>query len=245
MEKIIRVLLVFSMLAAISFLLPACQVEEEASEAQVTIWGEEELEGQLPVLQVGDKWVWSYVMSGTTYTLTEEITGSEMAEGRDCYIIDMQFDPVISSVHDEVVYTVTKMTYWGDKLSGLLGVKQETTVTGNEQSFTSSEIYSYDPWMELFPLEVGKVLEAEKTTTSYMGGNLAGEPIVATEKWVIDSKEEVTVAAGTFSCWKMIMYDGEGNVTLTMWYSDDVKSGVKMLEADGNVTMELKSYSIS
>ncbi len=236
MKKVLRVLLVFSLLAAISFLLPACQGEE----------GEEEKapEGQLPVYQVGDKWVWSYVMDGTDYTLTEEITGEETVEGRDCYVLDMLFDPIISSTHDDVVYTTTGMKYWMDKDTALMGVKMETSFTGNGRTYTSSEIYSYDPWVNLFPLEIGKEAESELTTTQYAGGSQTGDPVVVTEKYKIDSREDITIAAGTFNCWKIIIYDGAGSVTLIMWYSDQIKSAVKMTDAEGNVMMELKSYSI-
>jgi len=218
-------------MATISFLLPSCQKAEAP-------------EGQLPVYQVGDSWVWSYVMDGTTYTLTEKVTGSETVEGRDCYAIDMSFEPAITSTHDGVVYTVT-MKYFADKISGLLGVKMEMTISSDEQTFTSSEIYSYDPWIELFPLEIGKVVEAGLTTTQKSGGIQVGDAVVTTEKYVVDGKEEVTVTAGTFNCWKIIIYDGAGNVTLIMWYSDTVKSGIKTVDAQGKVMMELKSYSVS
>jgi hypothetical protein len=230
MKKVLRALAIFSLLAAISFLLPACQ--------------EEAPQGQLPVFKVGDTWAWSYAMGEATYTLTEAVTGTETVEGRDCYVIEMSFDPAISSVHDEVVYTVTRMTYWADKLSGLIGVKQETEITGGGQSFTSLETYVYDPWIELFPLEIGKVLESEKTTSSYSHDVPMGDPVVTIEKYVVEGKEEITVTAGTFTCWKIVIYDGDGNVFVTMWYSDEAKSAVKMMSADG-VEMELKSYSVS
>jgi hypothetical protein len=236
MKKMLGVLLVFSLLGAISFSLSACQEQEKG--------GEKAPEGQLPVLQVGDKWVWNYVMDGKTYNLTEEVTGEEMVEGRDCYVINMLFDPVMTSTQGGVVYTATSMKYWADKATGLLGVKMETVVTGNGQSFTSSETYSYDPWASLFPLEIGKVTEVKKTTTQYMSDSPMGDPAVTTEKYVVDSKEDVTVTAGTFSCWKIIMYDGAGNVKLTLWYSDQIRSGIKTTDATGNTIMELKSYSV-
>ncbi len=232
MKKILRLLVVLSMLLAIPFLFPACQ-------------GEEAPEGQLPVFEVGDEWAWSYVMDGTTYTLTEEVTGTETVEGRDCYVIRMSFEPVISSIHDNVTYNVTDMKYYADKATGLFSVKMETVVTGNGQTFTSSEIYDYDPWENLFPLEIGKVVEAEKTTTQYMGDTQTGEPAVTTEKYVVDSKEDVTTSAGTFNCWKIMLYDGAGNITTIIWYSDQVKSGIKNTDANGNIIMELKSYSVS
>jgi hypothetical protein len=230
MKKILGVLLVSSLLVAISSLLPACQKQKE---------------GQLPTLQVGDSWVWSYVMDDTTYTLTEEVTGTETVAGRECYVIRMSFDPVISQTYDSVVYTVTDMKYWADKATALLSVKMETSVTGNGQTFTSSEISSYEPWISLFPLEIGKEVEADKTTTQYMGDTQMSEPAVTTEKYVVDSKEDVTVPAGTFSCWKIFLYDGAGNITATFWYSDKVKSGIKSVDASGNTMMELKSYSVS
>lgn len=232
MRKMLRVLVVLSMLVAIPFLFPACQ-------------GEEAPEGQLPTVQVGDRWDWSYVMGDTTYVLTEEVIGDETVAGRDCYVIRMSFDPAIVQTHDSVTYTVTDMKYWADKASALLGVKTETTVTGGGQTFTSSEIHSYEPWPSLFPLEIGKVVEADTTTTQYMGDNQMGDPIVSTEKYVVESKEDVTVPAGTFNCWKMIMYDGAGNIITTFWYSDKVKSGIKSADASGNTMMELKSYSVS
>jgi len=233
MRKVLGVLLVFCLLAATPLLLPACDEEDEA------------LEGQLPAYQVGDQWVWSYVMDETTYTLTEEITEEETVEGRDCYVTDMLFDPVMSWTTDDVVSTVTSMKSWSDKATVLCGVKMESQVTVNGEAFTFTETYSYDPWTSLFPLEIGKEIEMEKTTIQYYNGSQLGDPTVTTEKYKIDSKEDVTVAAGTFSCWKAIMYDGEDNVTQTIWYSDEVESGVKATDADGNTIMELQSYSIS
>ena len=205
---------------------------------------EEEEEGQLPTLQVGDQWVWSYVVEETIYTLTEEITGEETVEGRDCYIMDMEFDPVMSSTYDGVVYTTTSMKYWADKSTGLLGVKHEYVTSTNGQGYTSTMTYSYSSWDSLFPLEIGKEVEMEKTTTQYSEGQQYGDPVVGTEKYTVMSKENVTVAAGTFSCWKITYYDSALDTTQTMWWSDEAKTMVKSTDADGNTIMELQSYSV-
>ena len=236
MKKALGVLLVFCLLGATSLLLSAC-LEEEGEEGA--------LEGQLPTIQVGDQWVFSYVMDETTSIFTEEITGEETVEGRDCYVTYMSFDPVMSSTHDGVVYTTAGMKYWGDKATCLLGVKMETTTTGNEQVITQSETYSYNPWTSLFPLEVGKEVETERTTISYFEGEQYGETKVATEKYTVVSQEDVTVAAGTFSCWKITYYDSALYTTQTMWWSDEAKTMVKMTDADGKTIMELQSYSVS
>jgi len=232
MKKVLGVLLVFCLLVATSFLLPACQ-EEGA------------LEGQLPTMQVGDQWVWSYVMDGTTSLMTEEVIGEETVEGRVCYVLDMSFDPVMSSTQDGVVYTTTGMKYWGDKATGLLGVKMEITTTGNGQVFTQSETYSYNPWISIFPLAVGKEVEMEKTTISYFEGEQYGETRVSTEIYKVVSKEDVTVTAGTFSCWKITYYDSAFDTTQTVWWSDQVKTMVKSTDADGKTISELQSYSVS
>jgi len=235
MKKVLGVLLVLCLLGATSLLLPACLEEEGEEEA---------LEGQLPTIQVGDQWVFSYVMGETTYTFTEEITGEETLEGRECYVTDMSFDPGMSSTHEGVVYTTTGMKYWGDKTTGLLGVKMETTTTHNGQVITQSWTYSYNPWTSLFPLEVGKEVETEKTTLSYFEGEQYGETEVSTEKYTVVSQEDVTVTAGTFSCWKITYYDSAFDTTQTMWWSDEAKTMAKMTDADGKTIMELESYSL-
>ena len=235
MKKVLGVLLVFCLLAATALLLPAC--EEEGA-----------LEGQLPTYQVGDQWVWSFVMEETTYTLTDEVTGEETTEGRDCYVLDMSFDPAISYTQDGVVSTITSMTYWADKATVLYGVKMESSGTYNGTAFTFTETYSYDPWTSLFPLEMGKEVETEKTTIiiySIDGEEQLGEPTVTTEKYNVVSKEDITVTAGTFSCWKITIYDSALDSTQTMWWADQVKSLVKMTDAEGNTVMELQSYSVS
>ncbi len=233
MRKVLGVLLVTCLLAATPFIFTACEEEEAPSE------------GQLPTWEVGDEWVWSYVMYGETYTLTEEIIGEERVEGRDCYVVDMSFEPVLSYTQDSMVSTVTGMKYWSDKATGIYGVKMEMSGSYDGTDFIMTTISSYSSWEPLFPLEIGKEIETEKTDTQYFDDTQTGEPTVTTEKYRVDSKETVTVSAGTFSCWKIVIEDGAGNITQTVWWSDQVKSMVKSIDADGNTLMELLSYSVS
>jgi hypothetical protein len=223
-------LLAFCLMVAMLFLLPACA---------------EEPEGQLPTLQPGDRWVWAYSMGETTSTLTEEVIGDELVEGRDCYVIDMSFDPPSTWTYDDVVCTATSTTHWADKAAGLLSVKTQSSYSCNGTASTYTTTYSYNPWTSLFPLEVGREVETQKTTIQYSDGSQQGEPVVSTERYTIVSRENVTVAAGTFGCWKLTMYDSATEVTQTMWLSDQVKSIVKIIDAEGNTVMELQSYSVS
>jgi len=87
MKKVLGVILALFLIVTASLVFSACQEDKEP-------------EGQLPVLQVGDQWVWQYEMEGKSYTLTEEVIGEENVEGRDCYVIEMAFDPVMTSTHE-------------------------------------------------------------------------------------------------------------------------------------------------
>jgi len=234
MKKVLGVLLVFCLLAAVPFTFTACQEDEGAPS-----------EGQLPAFEVGDTWVWSYVMQGTTYTLTEEILGEEEVLGRDCYVIDMSFDPALTFPQEEGETTITGMKYWGDKATGIYEVKREISGSYDGAIFTTGIVSSYSSWESPFPLEIGKEVETEQTTTQYVGDNQAGEPTVTTQRYSVDSQEDITVTAGTFSCWKLIIYDGAGNIIQILWWSDEAKTIVKSVDGNGNTVMELLSYSVS
>jgi len=135
------------------------------------------------------------MMNGTTYILTEKVTGEETVRGRICYVIDMSFNPALSLTQDTMTCTITNTQY-----------------------------------------------RADKTTTQYSNGCQERDPTLTTEDYKIASKENITVSARTFSCWKtIIIYDGSSNVTKTFWYSDKVKSVVKAIAVGGNTTMGLKS----
>jgi hypothetical protein len=183
-------------------------------------------------------------MDGTTAVLTEEIVDEETVEGRACYVFDMVFDPLMSYASGDVECTVTDMQYWADKATVLLGVQQEYLTTCNGQAYNSAETYTYSPWTSLFPLEIDKEVEMEKTTTRYFNGEQTEAPIVTTERYNVVGQEDITVAAGIFSCWKVTIYDSAIGGTRTMWYSDEVKSVVKMTGTDGSTMMELQSYSV-
>jgi hypothetical protein len=234
MKKLVIMPLIFCLLAAMPFTFTACKEDGGTPSG-----------GQLPSFESGDTWVWSYAMQGETTTLTEEVIGEEKVEGRDCYILDMSFDPVLSFPQDEGVSTITGMTYWGDRATAFFEVKREMSGSYDGTDFTMTMISSYDPWASLFPLELGKEVETEQTVTQYFDGTQTGEPTVSTQKYRVDSQEDITVSAGTFSCWKLIIYDGEGNIIQTLWWSDEVKSMVKSVDGNGNTVMELLSYSVN
>jgi hypothetical protein len=215
MKKALGLMSVLCLLAATSLLLPACVAKE----------------GQLPAFEVGDEWVWSHTTpEGMTQTFAQEVTGEETVEGRDCYVMEMLVDG-------------SSMKNWVDKATYIYSLKVESSGTSNGTTLTHTITYSYNPLISLFPLEIGKEIETEQTIIHYFDGSQTGDPLITAMKYTVVSKEDVTVVAGTFSCWKMIIY--EGNVTQNIWWSDKAKTMVKSMDADGNTVMELQSYSVS
>lgn len=235
MKKALGVILVICLLAAVPFALASCKEDGGGAASG----------GQLPSFEVGDTWAWSYVMYGMTTTLTEEVIGEESMEGRDCYVTDMSFDPALSFAQDGGTSTVSGMTYWGDKATAFYEVKREMSGSYEGTDFTIIMISSYSSWASLFPLEVGKEVETEQTITQYFNGTQSGEPTVSAQRYRVDGQETVTVSVGTFSCWKLVIYDGEDNIIQVAWWSESVKSVVKSEDGSGNTVMELLSYSVS
>jgi hypothetical protein len=235
MKKVLGVLLVGCLLAALPFTFTACGGDGGGATTG----------GQLPTFEVGDSWSWSYAMQGQDYTLSEEVIGEERVEGRDCYVTDMSFDPLLTFPQAEGVSTVSGMTYWGDKATAFYEVKREMAGYYDGTDFTITMIFDYSSWASLFPLAIGKEVATEQTVTQYFDGSQSGEPTVSAQRYRVDSQGSVTVPAGTFSCWKLIIYDGEGNILQTVWWSDEVKSVVKSVDGNGNTVMELLSYSVS
>jgi len=205
-------------------------------------------EGQLPTYNVEDTWTWTYVYPGTQteFTMTEAVTGEETVGGRDCYVIDMSFDPAMSwPGEDTTTCTMTGMTYWQDKATALYGVEMEMSVTCNGATYTNTDTFSYDPWTPLFPLEVGNEVSTQMTTHSYWDGTLLpGSPFTITQEYeVVDKDDIITVAAGSFGCWKIDIYEGDAFAG-SFWFSDVVKSSVLMVDGNGVTIMELLSYSV-
>jgi hypothetical protein len=223
------------------------QEEEEEEGEQEEEYGEQEEEedwvGRLPIYQVGDKWGWRYVVDDITTLRTEEIIAAELVEDRDCYVVSVSFNPPISYTQDNIKGIITSMTYWLDKATIFYRVKMELSVASNEKDYDITEIYSYDSWLSIFPLEIGEGVEMEKETSRYLDSIQTAESIITTEKYFTHSKEDITVAAGEFNCWKILVYNGNDNTVQTLWYSDRFTTQVRITDVSGSL-MELESYLV-
>ena len=196
-------------------------------------------EGQLPVLKVGNQWVYKMVFQGIEYNLTIEMTGEDVVHGKDCYVTDLSLEPAFIGIVDSITTKIDKATYFP--------VKTQMTGTVMSLPFSSVVTFSYEfPGVSYWPLEVGKEIEVIESTT--MTTTAMGETETATatktSTYKVERIEEITVAAGRFKCFKIVEYDEAGKKLSTSWHSDKVKQDVKHIDHESGETMELKSYSL-
>lgn len=187
-----------------------------------------EEEGALPTLHVGDHWVYKMTSDPYLYTWTVEVTGQETIDGRDCYVVDALIHPPVKGVVTDIRCWIQKDTFWVVK----------TQISGEYTGF--SYIVSADYSIEgppLFPLEVGK--EVEITETSTITTTMLGETETEIERYTrtynVEKIEDITVAAGTFRCFKVVTYDEYFDTWSTAWYSDKVKWYSDMMKIVGCV----------
>ncbi len=199
----------------------------------------------LPTLSTGNQWVYDVEMAvdgNYTYngTLTQTVTGQEMIDDTDCYTLNWTFVPAIG---------VTNFTVWMEKDTLMEKRMEVSGPCGNETCKSVTNI-SYEFDKALWPIEVGKevAMTYNENTTVYVDSMeivTHNETINGTMK--VEGKEKVTVAAGEFDCFKIVMRDEDGNVVYKAWYADQVKGWVKSVSYEDDIiamSMELKSYSV-
>ena len=197
--------------------------------------------GKVPGYKVGDQWVYTHIYSDESYTMTIEVTDKSTLDGEPCYILDCSFVPDLYELYDSMrFWASTSEPYFYPMKSEL-----EADIQGEDYSFTTEHSVEYpdgDPW----PLEVGKEFSAIETITitTVISGETETETETETVVYKVEDKEEVTVAAGEFTCFKIKQYSEDDELLRTWWYSDDVKSDVKSLDSVAGENSELQSYSL-
>ncbi len=207
-------------------------------------------EGGVPVLSVGDEWTYgvSYADPGG---LTEQDTGElsvamvdEVEVGGEAsYHLSGAYVPpgTRDATLPGLVLTVGDADIWTSK-AHMEYLKQSSAIAqlpGLPSTITWTYTGDYG-----WPYDVGK-------TWSYTARTVAGpiDESVDRESKVLEIVD-VTVPAGTFSCYHIVSYDPASPDTYANenWVNATVKSNVKMIVRDtwaGEETMELSSYSVS
>jgi hypothetical protein len=182
-------------------------------------------DGALPVLTVKDKWVTKTVSDGDEYTITTEIIGEEVVNGKDCYIATLSMDNYNSKE-------------WIDKTT-LFPIKNETS----DGTITYSYQFQGDT---LYPLKINKECKAVETITATSKETGESNTETNTFTFKVENIEQITVPAGTFNCFKVVEYDTNNNPVAIQWESKETKMYmVKAVESQSNATTELVSYSVS
>jgi DUF3108-like len=170
--------------------------------------------------------------------MTAEVTGEEELNGKNCYVVALSFD------HSPWGASSMSGTMWIDKeVTWPLKIQNAGEFPGGLQ-FSSTEETSYDfGGKSLWPLKVGKEVTATETKTTISTWETNTETKTSTYK--VEGKEEITVSAGTFQCFKIVEYDQNGERLSTKWHSDKVKADVKTETYETGESQELASYSVS
>lgn len=213
------VILVSALIAAITAIVALIPTEETV---------------EPPTLHVGDEWVYR-VTDDNVYTFHYEVIAEETVDNRDCYVFELTCTPpYLSSLGG----LLSGENMWVEKGTGF-SIKEQISGEYMGTPFIKTLTYTYHSGPEdMWPLKVGK--EVTVTATVIENSTFTDHPISRTETGTVkvEKREDITVPAGTFTCFKMVHYDEYGNVTGTRWYSERVKYWVKMEET------ELVSYSI-
>ena len=190
--------------------------------SEATVTGNE---GALPVLSGGDKWVMKITSGNNEFTATTEIIGDEVVDGKDCYISTISMAPYSGKE-------------WIDKTT-LFPVKDESS------KGTTTYSYQFEGDM-LYPLQLKKECQVVETITTTVKASGQSNTETNTYTYKVENIEQITVPAGTFKCFKIVMYDKDGKPVTTKWESDETKMYmVKGVDPENNVTTELVSYAVS
>ena len=193
--------------------------------------------GALPTWNVGDTWTSRCFISGYEYTIVETVTGDQIYNGIDCYIVNKQITGEEGSTGTEPMLTITGVY---DKNSfTAVGV-----VTGHALITNASCNYSVEP----YPLSVGKTWTTTYNTTRTSIPIEEHQAIIETysNTYKVEGAESITVPAGTFQCFKIVTYNSSSNSIINTRWVTDITEGYTVKEIDdGGITTELVSYSLS
>lgn len=83
-----------------------------------------------------------------------------------------------------------------------------------------------------------------ETKTEISAGETKKETTTSVLTLRVEGREQITVPAGTFDCFKIVRYDEGGSALKTEWYSDRTKANAKTIDHESGYTEELVSYSV-
>jgi hypothetical protein len=199
--------------------------------------GAKQQEGRLPAFSIGDKWVSRWSTGGKEHTVTSEITGEAVVEGKSCWIMTTTFDPPYTG-------QITSMINNYDKTNMNI-VKMDLVTTTAGQFNTAVYQTTGD---RLYPVTVGEQCRETDLQTMTWGNDTISQSQNSTTTTVtkVEKIETITVPAGTFECFKLLKYNDKGELIQISWRSNTTKMfQVKMEDpSEPAAVYELVSYSV-
>ena len=200
--------------------------------------------GELPAWKVGDTWTikvtlkWLYENESVS-TVVYSVISEQAYNGMDCYIVKTQDTTTSTSIplgfNTIQAYDKTTLRIIGT--TDALNLSE----TNSSTFFLNTSIqYSAKP----YPLSVGKTWTTTDNTT-YIEENQT-TTVNSSSIYKVEGIESITVPAGTFNCFKIVIYSNKNEPLETYWVTDVTKGfPVKRISNQGAFTTELVSYSIS
>ncbi|MCD4779725.1 MAG: hypothetical protein K8S27_04145 [Candidatus Omnitrophica bacterium] len=194
-----------------------------------------------PRLKVGDQWLEQVTVNERTYRINYQVTGDRIVDAVPCYALKATFDPAMMSVYDKGSILLDKemfmpkvMLLWNSRMKAAMNIEFK---------------YQYEFKPEpLYPLSVGKEVFATeiKSTVISMSEDKSKMDESREIKFVVETKETVTVPAGSFQCFKVVEYDKIGMAIRTFWMAYETKYfEVKAVNHESGELTELLSYHVS
>jgi hypothetical protein len=161
-----------------------------------------------------------------------------MVDNKDCYVLELTCTPPYLSSLGGILSGENR---WVDKETGL-SVKSQISGEYMGAPFTKTATYIYHSGTDMWPIEVGK--EVNMISTAIENSVYGSWTYTRMVTMKVEKRENITVPAGPFPCFKIVIYDEHENIMQTAWYSDSVKYYVKIVYSETGETRELVSYSI-
>ncbi len=214
----------------------------------------------LPTWAVGDNWVYTctyenpigtpkYDPSELSLTVTGEVAAGAV-EGitEASYHLNGSFTP--QAMRDSIAAGMTLVLHVGTadvwNVKDSIQLVKMCSAIKELPGLPACVTWAYNT-SPIWPLKT-TIAPWTFTKHTYAGGGMINE-LVNREGKVL-GLENITVPAGTFTCYHIVEYDpaSPGNYTYEHWYNATVKSDVKQIDREtwaGAETRVLKSYSVS
>jgi hypothetical protein len=215
--------------------------------------------GDLPTWKAGDTWTikstlkWPYENESTSISVYS-VTGEQVYNGIDCYIVNRQVTTQGTSTTPESEDTMTQAF---DKTTlRVIGFESSANSSwyawgGSTNCSTIAEYISINYSVKPYPLSIGKAWTAieNETMTCLLPIPIGVTPIPTRNSsliYKVEGIESITVPAGTFNCFKIVIYSSENEPLETEWVTDVTRGfPVKRISNQIDYTVELTSYSLS